>query len=153
MSNGTHVLGAGDYASLQTAFQQSQVAAQQQLNSSLGFKRSAKLTGTVASGAGVGEIEDFVLPYGFLVLRIPNCTGIAASTSLRMQLGMTGADTLCLVYDMVLQSTNLATVPTSGTFQIVIPQAMGFQRAQLVLSVNTTGAVAYEMYACDLLSA
>jgi len=151
--SGIHVLGAGDYESLLGAFQQAQINAIQQLNSSVGIKRSAKLTGTVANGAGVGEIENFVSPYGFLMLRIPNCTGIAGSTSLRMQLGMDASDTLCLVYDMTLQSTNLATVPTSGTFQIVIPQALGFQRAQLVLSVNTTGAVAYEMYACDLMSA
>lgn len=151
----TQVLGTADYENLGSYFGTALSVALLTANASLGFKRSGVLTDSIADSATQGAIKDFAASYGFLVVRFTNCQRVQASTKLQVDVGMTDADTLCRVYDSTLQSSDLATIPNGSglTMQVVIPQAMGFRRARVTLSLAASGgAVPLEMYGLDLVT-
>lgn len=148
----TQVLGVGDYENLRNYFQQAILLAQ----SSIGFERSNILTDSIANGQTVGAIKDFLVPYGFLTVRITDCTRVQANTVLRIDVGMTDSDTLCRLKDINLNSADLVTIPNGAgnTLQVVLPQAMGFRRVRTTLSLAASGgAVPIEYYAADLMRA
>lgn len=144
-SSGSNLTQAEVQAAIQAAFSA--------LGLTVGFKRSAMFAASIANPATQSAVVDFTSAYGFLVLRIPSCANIAAATKLRILTSMDAADTPCKIYDTNIQSQDLATLPTSGTFLQVFPQAIGFRRAQVEFSATpSSGTINMELYGLDLVS-
>lgn len=108
--------------------------------------------GTGANGSAVEELN-FERGYMFYVIRCANCTGIAANTTLSLEVADdTDDDTMFDLSEVndpgsIWQSaTNL---PTSGSFRCVITQAAFAQKLRLILSNNVTEDVTFTVYGYD----
>lgn len=146
----SRVLGAGDYEALQSAFQ----AANLDASLLIGFGRSGIANVSIASGQSThADPVDFVFSWGFLMVRFTDCQRVQSGCKLRVDFGMTASDILTRVFDPIIQSRDLATIPNGAgeTMGMVIPYAMGFRRAKITLSLTASGgSVPIELYGLDL---
>lgn len=114
-----------------------------------GIGRSAIYNGTIPDGGTfLSEPIDLLRPYAFAVIRIPDCSNIASSSSLNLQLGETTDDSMCDEYDRNAGSADIVSLPTSGSFRYVVP-IMGARRIKPGVSVATDGDVDIQVFGID----
>ena len=121
-------------------------------NRDAGLDRSDKKTFTIGSGATGSAVTpiDLGRPYAFIVVSCDLATGIAAATTMTAQAAADSTGTVKPVYQQnMLAVWTSGTLPTSGGFRFVLPAAAFSQQLRFVLSQNSTGAVAIDVYGYD----
>ncbi len=101
-------------------------------------------TFTIGSGADGSSVDpvDLGANYRGIIVRCEDCSNIAADTSLTVRAAITGDGTVCDLYQITAPGTkwgNGETLPTSGTYHVLVDDAAGARRVRLVLGNNASG--------------
>lgn len=110
-----------------------------------GYGVSDEMTFTIPTGGTGSTIEriDFGRPYAFYVIRIEDCSRIAATTTMRAQ-GATNdypQQALCDLYELNSPATRWVSgnLPTSGTLMFALTHAFGCRYLKFILSNAASG--------------
>jgi len=104
---------------------------------------SAQQVFTIANGANGSAVTpaDLGANYRVVIIRCEDCQYIPATTTMALELGESGADTVCEMCEIDAPDTiwTSGNLPTSGTLRAVLTHAFGCRRVRVVLSKNSTG--------------
>lgn len=117
----------------------------------VGWGRSDKQTFTIPDGNAGGNIGNVNLGrnYAYIILRIDDCQYIQAATTLGIKAAMDEAEQMNSLYEFA--SSNFAilapTLPTSGSFQVLLVPGFASQYLHFTLSQAASGgAVVIDVY-------
>ena len=121
---------------------------------SQGYGRSdrARFTiGNAATGVNVFRV-DLGRPYAFHVIRIEDCTGFQAATTMSAKVANDDTPaqlmaTLCEANEPSL--TWSKTMPTTGAIQFILTHAFGARYISFLLSQNSDGIINIDVYGYD----
>lgn len=119
-----------------------------------GYGRSNRARFTIGNGATGADVfrVDLGRPYGFHVIRIEDCTGFQANTTISAKVANddTPAQLMATLHEAnepnIIWSKD---VPTTGAIQFVLTHAFGARYISFLLNQNTDGIVNIDVYGYD----
>jgi len=121
---------------------------------SQGFGRSDRKRFTIPNGAtGVNVFRlDLGRPYGFHVIRIEDCTGFQAATTMSVKVANDDTPAQLMATLTEINEPGITwskTMPTSGAIQFVLTHAFGARYISFLLSQNSDGIINIDVYGYD----
>lgn len=115
-----------------------------------GYGRSARHTFTIGSGADGSAVDaiDLGRNYAFIVIECEDASGIDSATTLALAAGDEADATLLDVWASTGKWAS-PTLPTSGTFRLVVDEAAFAQLVRVVLSKVSIDDVVLYIYGFD----
>lgn len=119
-----------------------------------GYGRSDRHRFTIPNGAtGVNVFRlDLGRPYAFHVIRIEDCTGFQANTTISAKVANddTPAQLMCTLCEANEPSITWSkTMPTSGAIEFMLTHAFGARYISFLLSQNSDGIINIDVYGYD----
>lgn len=119
-----------------------------------GYGRSDRHRFTIPSGETGADVFrlDLGRPYGFHVIRIEDCTGFQANTTISAKVANddTPAQLMCTLCEANEPNITWSkSVPTTGAIQFILTHAFGARYISFLLNQNSDGIVNIDVYGYD----